>query len=64
MRALSDLPPEQRMIIVMHYLEDKPLKQISRITRVPVGTLKSRLFTARNSLAAALKPGEQQRSKP
>ena len=64
MRAMDDLPPEQRMIVVMHYLEDKPLKLISRITRVPIGTLKSRLFTARKTLAAVLEPTGPARSKP
>ncbi len=63
-RAIGDLPPEQRMIVVMHYLEQRSLKQIARITRVPVGTLKSRLFTARKTLAAALEPTGPARSKP
>ena len=62
-RAINDLPPEQRMVVLMHYLEDKPLKQISKVTRVPIGTLKSRLFAARKTLAAALDQ-QTDRSKP
>ena len=62
--AIDDLPPEQRLVVVMHYLEDKPLKQIARITQVPIGTLKSRLFAARQTLARALSPDHKPGSKP
>lgn len=52
--ALMSLPPEQRSILVLHHLEGRSLDQLAAIFDIPVGTAKSRLFTARRSLAAAL----------
>jgi RNA polymerase sigma-70 factor, ECF subfamily len=39
-----------RAVLVLHDLEDLPQKQVAEILNVPVGTVKSRLFHARNSL--------------
>lgn len=41
--ALDKLSPKERELIVMRYLEDKSLKDISHKTNVPLGTVKSRL---------------------
>lgn len=41
--ALNKLNEKERELIVMRYLDDMPLKHISEITTVPLGTIKSRL---------------------
>jgi RNA polymerase sigma-70 factor, ECF subfamily len=49
-RGLSNLSFEHRAVLVLHDLEDLPQKQVAEVLNVPVGTVKSRLFHARNSL--------------
>ena len=49
-RGLNNLSFEHRAVIVLHDLEDLPQKQVAEILNVPVGTVKSRLYHARNSL--------------
>ena len=53
--ALRRLPVDQRAILVLHHLEGQSLDEIASAMEIPVGTAKSRLFTARRSLEAALK---------
>lgn len=47
-RGLNSLSFDHRSVLVLHDLEDLPQKQVSEILDVPVGTVKSRLFHARN----------------
>jgi RNA polymerase sigma-70 factor, ECF subfamily len=47
-RGLYNLSFEHRAVLVLHDLEDLPQKQVADILDVPVGTVKSRLFHARN----------------
>lgn len=49
-RGLNNLSFEHRTVLVLHDLEDLPQKEVAEIVGVPVGTVKSRLFHARNSL--------------
>jgi RNA polymerase sigma-70 factor (ECF subfamily) len=49
-RGLESLSFEHRAVLVLHDLEDIPQKQVAKILDIPVGTVKSRLFHARNSL--------------
>ena len=51
LRALS---PAERTLIVLFYLEDKPIKDIMRITNMPEGTIKSYLSRAKTKMAKAL----------
>lgn len=63
-RALSTLNPEQRALVVLHDMEGYSLNELERILDTPLGTLKSRLHRARQSLRAQLfvEPfGESQR---
>lgn len=53
-RALEQLEPEQRMIIVLRDVQDLPYEEISEILELPRGTVKSRLHRARAQLAAVL----------
>ena len=58
-QALLSLPIAQRIVVVLYYLNDLPLQEISEILEVPVGTVKSRLHYGRLSLKRKLGlPGE------
>ena len=48
-RGLNNLSFDHRVVLVLHDLEDLPQKQVAEILDIPVGTVKSRLFHARNS---------------
>jgi len=52
--AVSNLPLSQRVVVVLYYLNDLSLQEISEILDVPVGTVKSRFHYGRNSLRQAL----------
>ena len=49
-RALAALPEELRECLVLHELEDLSYKEIAQITGVPIGTVMSRLWRARQAL--------------
>ena len=53
-RAFERLDGEQRALLVMHHLEDRPLAEIAARLGIPAGTAKSRLFAARRALQRAL----------
>lgn len=53
-RAFERLPVEQRALLVAHHLEGRALVDISAELEVPVGTVKSRLHTARAALERSL----------
>jgi RNA polymerase sigma-70 factor, ECF subfamily len=53
-RAFERLDAEQRALLVMHHLEDRPVTEIAAIFGIPTGTVKSRLFAARRALQNAL----------
>ncbi len=53
-KAVSRLPFQQRVVIVLYYLNDLSLQDIADIIEVPVGTVKSRLHYGRNALKKAL----------
>ena len=55
-RALRTLNPDQRRAIVLHYLCDLSVDQVSAETGAPPSTVKSRLHRGRAALAAALTP--------
>lgn len=49
-RGLAQLHLEHRSVLVMHDLQGLAQKDIAEILRIPVGTVKSRLFRARGYL--------------
>jgi RNA polymerase sigma-70 factor (ECF subfamily) len=55
--ALDQLPPRFREVLVLRDLEDLSYDEISRVVRVPVGTVMSRLSRARERLKRALTEG-------
>jgi len=52
--ALDVLSTDQRTILVLHHLEGHGVTELAEILTVPVGTVKSRLHTARRALQDAL----------
>ncbi len=48
--ALTALPEQQRIVITLFYISDYSLQEISTFLGIPVGTVKSRLHTARERL--------------
>ena len=48
--AIASLSLQQRVVVVLYYINDLSLLEISEILDVPIGTIKSRLFYGRQSL--------------
>jgi RNA polymerase sigma-70 factor (ECF subfamily) len=57
-RALAQLSDDLRETFLLHYQHELEVKEIAIILEVPAGTIKSRLFTARNRLREILTAGE------
>jgi RNA polymerase sigma-70 factor (ECF subfamily) len=49
-KAIARLPLVQRMVVVLYYINDLSLQEISEVLDVPVGTVKSRLYYGRQVL--------------
>ena len=54
--ALAGLKPPHRAILSLYYLEELPIQEIARILGIPEGSVKSRLFYARESLKKVMEP--------
>jgi RNA polymerase sigma factor (sigma-70 family) len=52
--ALERLPTIERDVLTLFYLRDLTLAELAQALSVPVGTVKSRLFRARQMLRAAM----------
>jgi RNA polymerase sigma-70 factor, ECF subfamily len=50
MKMLNHLPLPQRSVVLLHFVEEFSLEEIAHITGTCVGTVKSRLFYARQAL--------------
>lgn len=61
-RALQQLPPDQRRAVVLHHLCDLPVRDIAEEIGVPVGTVKARLSRGRTALATLLASSEEERT--
>ena len=48
--ALTILPEEQREVLLMRFVDDMDLKEIAAALNIPVGTIKSRLYRALDTL--------------
>ena len=56
--ALRQLPGQQRAILSLHYLDGMGVAEIARVLNAAVGTVKSRLYHARERLRKALERTE------
>jgi RNA polymerase sigma-70 factor (ECF subfamily) len=55
--ALNELDPGHREVLVLYFLEEFSLAEISRIAGCPEGTVKSRLYYARQAMKTILLRG-------
>lgn len=53
-RAFDRLRPQDRIILVLHHVEERPVAEIARSLGIPVGTAKWRLHAARSALERAM----------
>ncbi len=53
--AVRALPDRQRAVVVLHYVEDRPVLDVARILGIAEGTVKATLAKARQTLARTLK---------
>ena len=49
-RALEQIPEKERAVIVLHYFEDRSVKEIAAILGIPAGTVKYQLSSGRQHL--------------
>jgi len=55
-KAVATLPETFREAVVLHYLDELPVDEVSRILDVPRGTILSRLARGRDRLRRILSP--------
>ena len=55
-KAMEDLPDELRTAIELRELEGLSYEEIASIMNCPIGTVRSRIFRAREAIAARLRP--------
>jgi RNA polymerase sigma-70 factor, ECF subfamily len=55
-KAIRELPPDYQACVTLKYLEDLGVAEIAETLQVPVGTVKTWLFRARDLLVQKLKP--------
>ena len=53
-RAIDRLTVDQRTILALHHLEERPVAEIAAVFGIPVGTAKWRLHDARGALERAM----------
>ncbi len=53
-RAMSRLPEEFRTVLLLAEVEGMPLEEVARVMGCPVGTVKSRIFRAKERLRTLL----------
>ncbi len=56
--AIKGLPHSQRIVLTMFYLENYSVQEISDVLRISPGTVKSRLFNAREHLKEIFNPNK------
>ncbi len=54
--AMDDLPEELRQAITLRELEGLSYEEISEMMSCPIGTVRSRIFRAREAISARIKP--------
>lgn len=59
LELLAELPPRQRAVISLHYIEDLPVDDVADIVGVAPSTVRTHLDTARQTLRARLMQHER-----
>jgi RNA polymerase sigma factor (sigma-70 family) len=57
-RALLALPDDQREVLLLITVEDFSYAEVARVTRVPIGTVMSRLSRARSKVRESMEGGD------
>ena len=60
-RAMRHLPEEFRTVLLLAEVEGMPLEEVARVMACPVGTVKSRIFRAKERLRVLLQDYESTR---
>ncbi len=55
-RAIDALPPQEKAVVLLYYMDEKSLREIHAITNLSMGTITSHLFRARKRLKKMLTP--------
>ncbi len=58
-RAIDGLPDSHRVVVILYYLEDLSVSEVAYTLGVPEGTIKSRLYYAREKLRKAIADQEK-----
>lgn len=58
-RAMRQIPEEFRTVLLLAEVEGLPLEEVARVMACPVGTVKSRIFRAKERLRGLLRDYEQ-----
>jgi len=56
-KEISALPPKYRFVIMLRYMEEFAVKEISQILDIPIGTVKTRLHRGREVLRKRIHHG-------
>lgn len=62
-KAMSGLNPDSKMVLMLYYTESNSIETIAQILGVPKGTVKSRLYNAREKLKNMIKQKAYEESK-
>ena len=60
--AIENLPEKYRVVITLFHLQGKQYEEIAAVLEMPLGTVKTHLFRAKDLLRAALGDGAQRRT--
>ncbi len=58
---LSQLPPKYRIVLILRHLQDMTYEEMAEVLTMPIGTIKTHLFRARNLLKERLQAFERER---
>ncbi|RMF56049.1 MAG: sigma-70 family RNA polymerase sigma factor, partial [Calditrichaeota bacterium] len=53
--AIDSLPPRYRQVIILRHKEEKSYEEIAELLELPLGTVKARIFRAREMLNKRIK---------
>ena len=53
-KAVSELPEKMKIVVLMYYMEELTVEEISKTLLIPTGTVKSRLHSARMLLKGVM----------
>jgi RNA polymerase sigma-70 factor (ECF subfamily) len=54
--AMEALPAELRQAVTLREIEGMSYEEIAEVMRCPIGTVRSRIFRAREAISARVKP--------